>query len=582
MSIAAFYSTPGFIPLSPERVSHGFVAPIYDDYAVANPPAAPQSNDNRDNPRWAAQYENWKKNSFGKSDAWKDVHIPTHLKAFREHDKSVQRDLGIKDYSSMSFTATPEMRESSRDQIKAYYKETLGIDIDPDKTYLMTFAYNVRGHKPPYPGAVVSKISLTEAAIKNIQDRPGHNALPKVSFNKHQQTPPPIEIVDSLTIGYSRSAGRHGYQNRPNSLQTQQYEGIYFEPSVKQRYDASNQAPIPPTSFREFVWDTSFSKTHKAELNTFWASYKETYTTLSKMSFATAAHKQFQEKTLTQEGRDMALKVANVNVDKPLASLTASDFEQAQAQDPTLETKELTFEGRVASGIFYVTDKTTQKTLLYMTGNSSPLHEFDNPTLMRKWLTEQMTDETKRVQFAEYFKLGDRADTVWEAGIDVHLEKTGRHSSQHTDWLADRPFGGKAIDGDPFKNLQARVEQYTYDDTDSTYVSNDDWKKKNVLKELKSASKSLLIIAPLALAVPEIGIATLLLNLGIAATEIGFGIDDRLKGRPGAVDRITFGTFNAVRIITTEAGSRVIGPVLKPLIESKIVSKILPQLDLPT
>lgn len=569
-------------PIAPPK------APAIDD------PAHPESNagpsgvapsatpDGLDNPRGAAQYQKWKASSFGKSDAWKDAHIPAHLKVFLAHDRSVQLNAGIKDYSTMNYVATPEMRESTRNQIKAHYKEHHGLDIDPDKTYLMTFVYNVRGHTPPYPGRIISKISLTDAAIKNIQDTPGHDKLPKVSFNQHQQSPPPIEIVDHLTIGYHRSSGRHGYQNSPTALKTQQYEGIYFDPPAKERYDASNQAPITPKSFRAYVWDTSFSKTHKAELNNFWNEYRDKYSTLSKMSFVTAAHKQFKENTLSPEGRDLAMRLAGIRAQKPLDSLTAKDFQAAYTQDPNLELKELTFEGRVASGIFYAIDKTTQKTLLYMTGNSSPIHEFDNPTLMRKWLTEQMTDETKRKQFVEYFKLGDRADSVWEAGIDVHLEKTGQHAKHHTNWLEDRPFGGKPIEADPFKSMQARVEQYTYNNTDSTYVSNDDWKKKNVLAELKSASKSLVILAPVALAVPEIGIAVLLFDLGIAATEIGLGIDDYRKGRPGAVDRITFGAFNALQIASKEAGSRVLAPVVKPPIEGKILPKIVPQINPPT
>lgn len=530
------------------------------------------------NPRWISQYAKWKKDSFGKTDQWKDANIAAHLKVFREHDKSVQSELGIKDYALTYHVETPEGRASTREQIRLHYEKEYGID--PDKTFLMTFAYNVRGHTPPYPGTVVSKISLTDAAIKNLQDTPGHPQLPKISFNKHASNPPPIEIVDSLTIGSQRNSGRHGYLNNSKGLNTQQYEGIYVEPRAgKKIYDASNQSPISPKSFREYVWDTSFSKSHKANLDSFWNGYRNTYTTLSKMSFASAAHKQFAEGSLTREGRDIALRATNISTDKPLDSLTAKDFQQAYAQDPKLDIKELAFEGRVASGIMSVTDKTTQKTLLYIPGNSSPIHEFANLTMMRKWLTEQMTDKAKRDQFAEHFKLSDRTDSVWESGVDVHLEKVGRFSSLHTDWPEDKPFGGKTIEGDPFQHVQSRVEAYTYNNTDAGYVSNDDVKKKNVLTELKSINSSLIVLAPLSLAFPPLGFALLLFDGGIVATEIGFGIDDHIKNRPGATDRITFGSLNAVKIVTKDLLGRTVTPFIKPYIESRIVPLLVPQIN---
>lgn len=530
------------------------------------------------NPRWISQYAKWKKDSFGKTDQWKDANIAAHLKVFREHDKSVQSELGIKDYALTYYVETPEGRASTREQIRLHYEKEYGID--PDKTFLMTFAYNVRGHTPPYPGTVVSKISLTDAAIKNLQDTPGHPQLPKTSFNKHASNPPPIEIVDSLTIGSQRNSGRHGYLNNSKGLNTQQYEGIYVEPGAgKKIYDASNQSPISPKSFREYVWDTSFSKSHKANLDNFWNGYRDTYTTLTKMSFTSAAHKQFAEGSLTREGRDIALRATNISTDKPLDSLTAKDFQQAYAQDPKLDIKELAFEGRVASGIMSVTDKTTQKTLLYIPGNSSPIHEFANLTMMRKWLTEQMTDKAKRDQFAEHFKLSDRTDSVWESGIDVHLEKVGRFSSLHTDWPEDKPFGGKTIEGDPFQHIQSRVEAYTYNNTDAGYVSNDDVKKKNVLTELKSINSSLIVLAPVSLAFPPLGVALLLFDGGIAATEIGFGIDDHVKNRPGAADRITFGSLNAVEIVTNDLLGRTVTPFIKPYIESRIVPLLVPQIN---
>lgn len=226
--------------------------------ATSNTPA--QNNDALQNPIWSSQYARWKKTSFGKTDQWKDANIPAHMKAFREHDKSAQSELGIKGYALAHHANTPEGSASTREQIKLHYEKEYGID--PDKTFLMTFAYNVRGHTPPYPGKVISKISLTDAAIKNMQNTPGHPALPKTSFNQFATNPPPIEIVDNLTIGSQRSSGRHGYQNNPTGMNTQQYEGIYVEPSAGKKPMMPRIKPLSARTHSESTYGIPVSAKH--------------------------------------------------------------------------------------------------------------------------------------------------------------------------------------------------------------------------------------------------------------------------------------------------------------------------------
>jgi hypothetical protein len=531
-------------------------------------PVKPKASPN--DPVWRLQYEKWKKDNVGKSNEWKDQNIPEYLKVFREHENSVQAELGIKNFAVSQYVATPDPRETTRAQIKAHYKQ-YGLDIDPDKTYIVTVAYNQRGNKEPYPGTVVNKISLTDAAIKNIQHTPGHSDLPKTSFNPFQSVPPSVKIVDDLTIGHTSHSGRHGYMRNKDAIHTQQYEGIYVDPKPgTNTYDRSNQLSIlSPKSFRKYVWDTNFSKPHIEELKKYWNTHRDTYTTLTKMAFATSAHQQYAEGSLSKEERDMALNVANVAPGKSIGALKAGDFQRPYTQDPNLKIKELTFLGKPASGIFYVTNETTKKTLLYMTGNSSPIHPFDSPEAMRKWLSNQMTDENKRKQFAQYFKHGDRENQILEAGVDKKLEMEARFAKDR-EGLLDRPFGGNDI-VDPFKAMQARAEQFTYDNTDFDYVTNDDINKTAVLDTLKAVGKALIILGPLAAAFPPVGYAILAFNLGVAATEVGVGIDDQVRGRPGGSDRIVYGLFNAAAVVTKEVALGAAGGVIK--------NKFIPSFD---
>ncbi|PRW94036.1 hypothetical protein C7A07_27650, partial [Pseudomonas fragi] len=76
--------------------------------------------------------------------------------------------------------------------------------------------------------------------------------------------------------------------------------------------------------------------------------------------------------------------------------LSAQDFEKRTLQDPGLDIGLVSVNGMKSTDLLCVTDKKTQLTLLYVPGNSSPLHRFDNPQQMGEWLAKQAADPIKR------------------------------------------------------------------------------------------------------------------------------------------------------------------------------------------
>ncbi|MBU5236587.1 dermonecrotic toxin domain-containing protein, partial [Vibrio cholerae] len=81
---------------------------------------------------------------------------------------------------------------------------------------------------------------------------------------------------------------------------------------------------------------------------------------------------------------------------KDWSELTVEDFAKSAVKDPDLDIGLLSINGLQSTDLMCVTDRKTQLTLLYIPGNSSPIHRFDNPAQMKTWLAKQAADPVKR------------------------------------------------------------------------------------------------------------------------------------------------------------------------------------------
>lgn len=447
---------------------------------------------------------------------------------------------------------TPEKEISTI--LSAAIKQRWGLDLDPDKTFLVTFKDNGEDEKD-----VVEKITLTQAALKNRQDitiEDNEGWFRKIA----KYFSPAVYVYNKID----------GWVEEANSRQ-----GIYREPSAQGAapYTSDTQVSIPVDDFKALVWDTDRTKLYKNTLDSFWDKHSGSYTSLSKISFVKAINLQRLEGSLKPAEAALAQRALGPVAQKEWSELTAQDFTMPAVKDPDLDVGLLSINGFQSTDLMCVTDRKTQLTLLYIPGNSSPIHRFDNPEQMKTWLAEQARDPVKRESLLTHFSLKDQARRSFSDGVRQTLEGMANWSEAQAagnaflsglnGWVPDRFITVEPLSGDPFEAVKVRQKERSYSDADNAIVSDGDYTKNKILQGVEEATKVAMFMTPLALVMPEVAIGLDIFFLAAGVTQAGIGIDDVVKGKATGADRIVFGVLNAVPPLATHAGA----PLAKVLTE---------------
>lgn len=446
-------------------------------------------------------------------------------------------------------------------------------NIDPDNTYLVTFDYNKKGDAP-YPAKIVQRISLTQALITNAQDAPKGKGflVPYYAGGPEVIVKPSIEAQKPQSSDFSSRFNPY----REKADVTHTYQGIYIEsPELPAPvYNGGNQSPITPAEFKKLIWKADFKKPYDKFLDNFWSSHKEQYPTLTKASFAKSAMAQHQEGSLSAEARELAARAAGLPDNKmSWPDITYEQLKKDPPKDPNIEAGLLKLGSYPSTDLMYITDtkvkldangkKVPPLTLLYIPGNSSPIHTFSSQAEMKKWLAEQMTDPVKRAALAAHFPLKDKPNGFLSPGLDKTLEKLGTwpkglytHSGLKTEEY--RRYGDlgnpqTTITTEPFKlpfdEIAKRQKDRSYADADTKITTDLDVSKRHVLEGFDKVAKAALFLAPLALVMPEVEIALSAYYLATGIITAGIGVDDEIRGKPGGIKRIVFGVLNAALIV---------------------------------
>ncbi|WP_082363250.1 glycosyltransferase family 32 protein [Pseudomonas libanensis] len=440
--------------------------------------------------------------------------------------------------------------------LAAKIKQSWGVEVDPDKTYLVTFKSDSEDEKD-----VVEKITLTQAALKNRQDTPIEDD--KGWFRKFAQ------YFSPLVYGYNK------VDELIRSASSRQ--AIYREPQPPETalYTAATKVSIPVGGFKALVWDTERTQLYKGTLDGFWEKHTGSYASLSKIAFVKAINLQRLEGTLDPVEADLAQRALGPVARKAWSELTLGDFAHPAVKDPNLDMGLLSINGLQSTHLMFVTDRHTQLTLLYIPGNSSPIHRFDNPGQMRTWLAMQASDPVKRESLLTHFSLKDQARKAFSDGVRQTLEGLGNWSdaqasgnaflSELNGWVPERFIALDPLSGDPFQQVMVRQKARSYSDADNAIVSDSDYTKNKIARGVEEAVKAAMFMTPLALVMPEVAIALDAFYLAAGATQVGIGIDDVAKGKASGTDRIVFGVLNAVPPLAGHAGA----PLAKALATAK-------------
>lgn len=446
-------------------------------------------------------------------------------------------------------------------------------DIDPDNTYLVTYDYNSEG-KEPYPAKIIQRISLTEALIKNAQHTPeekgysvpffegGPNVHAQGSVKAHK---PKFYDLPSRINPHSQNADI-----------THSYQGIYtLSPgATSSAYNASNQSSVSPAEFKKLIWQADFQQPYSEFLDQFWSGHKEEYPVVAKAAFVKGAMAQHQEGSLTAEGRALVMRAAGLpgNQDS-WPDIDYKTLKKNPAKDPNIEVGLLKIGDYTSTDLMYITDKkvtfdangnkVAPLTLLYIPGNSSPIHSFNSPAEMRTWLAAQMADPLKRDAMASHFPLKDKPNGWERAGIDETLAGLGvwpekRETPGGVFSYNHRAFSGKwdpqqfiktEPNNLPFDEISKRQKDRSYSDAAIKITSDSDVTKSDILEGLGKVTKAALFLTPLALVVPEVALALDAFYLADSAITTGIGVDDSIQGKSAGTDRIVFGLFNAATVV---------------------------------
>lgn len=470
--------------------------------------------------------------------------------------------------------------------VKQMFKEKWGRDIDPDNTFLTTLKYLDVGSGQVKPGEIIRSISLTQALLSNAQEQAeGEGTWQRFdkkggpTFSLVKQLP---TMGDALTKLPALLAPLFKLALHANPLLSVQpgvrtYEAMYCSDARAgdgavdtPDYNPSTQLDVAPQAFRDALWKMDPGKTYQNYLDRFWQQHEAAYPLLAKIAYVQASQMQFQEGSLSAEGHALAARVAGLRGEQQWQTLTLNDLGKSRLPDPELHVGLLDIHGYQATDVLYATDQKNQKTLLYIPGNSSPLHEFKNPDAMKNWLAHQARDDNKRAALLSHFTLADRPDGYSWAGVDEALQGLAawprvRHASGGLLSFNRATFSGywdpqtyinqhAKLSVDPFSGIAHNQKTRSYADAALLVTSDRDVRKAEASRYLEAAA---MVLAPLALLIPGAGVAVDAALLTIGGAEIGIGVDDIAHGKTALGQRrIAFGVLNAMPVLPLAAAAK--------------------------
>lgn len=437
--------------------------------------------------------------------------------------------------------------------------------LEPDALLLTTLEYNTDDPHAPFSAAIVQSMTLTEAMICRAPVAPGG----MVNTTGFSTIAPYFKVVSELPrLMDNRIPAMFNEEFiAAGWIPPMRYEAIYHK-SHPQVYDRRTQSDIVPKAFRDFVRVSHFDTAYHKALQAFWGKHLKNYKTLMRTAFIEAYLNQAAELTLTLGEAQLAARAAGMPADKDLSNLTLEELQAPYRPDNTLDMRLLRIHNAEATAILTITDKQSQVTLLYIPGNSSPFHGFNNPASLRKWLVGAAKNATLRKALVAYFD-PDTVDSgyiysgVEEALIGMSLFPEPAPASGlfnrllHNDYWDPEQYINNptypALGGDPFDFMARQVRASITKRAATTVTSPLDIRKAETIDALE---KACLLAIPISLAMGTALLAEFCF-ITSGSVEMAIGADDAIKGKPRGTERIAFGALNALPLVVHGIGKAV-------------------------
>ncbi|MGF6094101.1 dermonecrotic toxin domain-containing protein [Pseudomonas sp. 18175] len=501
-----------------------------------------------------------------------DANSPEEQPQVRTPDPATTRAKGTeKPLTLRPPTVTPELSDyiktitsgflspsqTASNIVSTAIKNTWKIDIDPDKARIATFNYEI-GQPKPAPGKLLNSITLTDAALKNMRDKNPEDE------SVGAERPWWLKMLDVAKKGSPLAAAIEHTRDILHYAHTHEYIIPGFSPDPQHVYQTHEKLHHSPQAFRDLMRQTELSEPYKAYLDKFWPANEENYTQSSKFAFAAAAQIQLKEGSLSNYETTLVMRAAGFGANSRLSDMAPSGLKAGYRKDPNIETGLLSINGSPSTSLVYVTDKQSRlnakgkkvhHTLLYIPGNSSPIHRFESVAQMKSWLADQAADPNKRAQLSTHFEENDQDDKVFSSGVKQALAGLGGWTEAHrpnklgfespNEWDPQTYITTVPVDDDPFHTMTQRQKARSYADAAHDIVTDGDVLKRRAVNLAEAATVAALMLTPLAMVIPEVAVAVEAAYVAAGAVEAGAGIDDAVHGKSTAKDRIVFGLLNA-------------------------------------
>lgn len=440
-------------------------------------------------------------------------------------------------------------------------KEKWGANIDPQTALLVTLDYHYKGHPAQEgieQGQVASSQSLLQALLSNYQ-AVGDGRFAETAFGLY--TPPDIgpsvRIVENVDEFADRGSGNH-----------ETYEGIYRQ-TAPQTYGPLTQINLRPADFKRWVWELDLQGLYKTYLDHAWpsdevlaAASPYPLRTSVKAAFVMTAWLQLHEQRLTQKGLELVMQAAGLPPDQSWETLTIEQLQAPTRVSSSVKAGRLKLYRYTATDIWALRNTASARVLLYIPGNSSPLHEFANATQMHQWIVAQGKVSTTRQALASHFAEDDREDGTFHAGVLTALDGMAQYPAKHRltnnagffnndgYWGPDEyiSYDDPPSASDPFAQLVLTMKQAALASLNS--IRNDaQVNRDNLSAVVEPLVQWINRFGPLALFVP--GGEGILALAGLI--DAGYGLDQVVDGKTSSersegVTRTVFGLLNALPI----------------------------------
>lgn len=441
-------------------------------------------------------------------------------------------DLLAEDYFSTQRVTLESPEIYARLTVKHYAKDRWGLDLDPDETLITTLFIENAGRPAPYAAQVEHSMTLTQAMLRNWQQEgDGHWWDKQGHLEAYRDDGFPVHIVERLPMVKAAAA----------------YEAIYTK-TTPQRYDSTTHLTMPAVDFKQFIWDCDLQANYFAYLHRFWLKNEGRYTLLVKGALIKSAYLQAKEGSLSPEFKQLVLGALGLGNSESWETLEFGLFENAPVS-PYHTFRELTVHGYRASDIIVIKNELNGKVVLYIPGNSSPLHGFDSQSALKDWIGQQCRGPVRRRALESHFQISDSDDGLTYSGVHTALAGMGVYPQRlyptYSHWAPrDTITLGDAISPWPITHFKERVRQRCSSDAVQSIHTRNDNVRDACIQGLENA---IAVVGLVAMVSPELmpllaAMSLVLVGVGVDQTVEGRTLEERKQG----LDRIGFGVLNAL------------------------------------